>query len=93
MIPDYEERLDQLFTTAFGTNDAPMLDWVKVKLDLKELRLTSERLKPVEESLERSLKKLEELEKKISSGGCFNLLCYAEKLQNAKRLAELEKEK
>jgi hypothetical protein len=39
-IPDYEERLDQLFDLAFSfkTNHPCMLDWIKVKFELRDLR-------------------------------------------------------
>jgi hypothetical protein len=33
-----ESRLDELFTDAFGANDAPMLDWVAIKFELTKLR-------------------------------------------------------
>lgn len=33
-----EDRLDQLFLAAFGTNEAAMLDWVQIKFQLKEFR-------------------------------------------------------
>jgi hypothetical protein len=38
ILPDYEQRLDDLFTTAFETNEPAMLDWVQVKMELKKLR-------------------------------------------------------
>jgi len=42
-IPDYEERLDQLFDLAFcqsslTKNHPAMLDWIRVKFELQELR-------------------------------------------------------
>ncbi|KKQ76476.1 MAG: N-6-adenine-methyltransferase protein [Microgenomates group bacterium GW2011_GWF1_38_5] len=37
-IPDYEERLDEVFTGAFTTNHPAMIDWVQVKMELKRLR-------------------------------------------------------
>jgi len=39
MIPDYEQRLDELFSKAFKSSDPAMKDWVKVKFELRELRL------------------------------------------------------
>lgn len=33
-----EERLDQLFLEAFDTNEAAMLDWATIKIELKALR-------------------------------------------------------
>jgi hypothetical protein len=37
-IPEYEERLDQIFLLAFDTNHAAMHDWAQVKMELKRLR-------------------------------------------------------
>ena len=42
--PDYETRLDELFTTAFETNHPAMLDYVKLKMELKRLRGENDRL-------------------------------------------------
>jgi thymidylate kinase len=43
-IPDYESRLDELFTNAFDTNHPAMLDYVKLKMELKRLRGENDRL-------------------------------------------------
>jgi len=40
-IPDYEQRLDQVFLVAFSTNHPAMLDWVQIKFELKSLRAKS----------------------------------------------------
>lgn len=40
----FEERLDALFSTAFPTNDPAMLDYVRLKFELKELRRDRARL-------------------------------------------------
>ena len=40
MIPEYEERLDQLFLKAFDTNHPAMGDWALLKMELKRLRST-----------------------------------------------------
>lgn len=37
-IPTYEQNLDKLFNQAFSVNHPAMLDWAKVKLELKKLR-------------------------------------------------------
>ena len=37
-IAKSEERLDQLFMKAFETNHPAMLDWVRIKFELKRLR-------------------------------------------------------
>lgn len=41
------ERIDATYCVAFGTNDAPMLDWVAVRFYIKELerRLDGEKVK------------------------------------------------
>lgn len=41
-IPDYEQRIDAMFFEAFETNDELMLDWIKVKMELKRLRNAEE---------------------------------------------------
>jgi urate oxidase len=38
MIPEYESKLDDVFTTAFETNHPAMLDYVQMKMELKRLR-------------------------------------------------------
>jgi hypothetical protein len=38
MIPEYESKLDDVFTTAFDTNHPAMLDYVQMKMELKRLR-------------------------------------------------------
>ena len=38
MIPEYEQRLDDLFSEAFDTNHPAMKDWVLMKIELKRLR-------------------------------------------------------
>ena len=38
MIPEYEQRLDDLFLEAFDTNHLAMGDWALVKMELKRLR-------------------------------------------------------
>jgi len=40
MLPEYEERLDDLFLEAFDTNHLAMGDWVLIKMELKRLRNT-----------------------------------------------------
>ena len=42
MIPEYEERLDNLFSTAFGAKHPAMQDYVKMKVELKRLREKNE---------------------------------------------------
>lgn len=44
MIPDYEQRLDKLFSKAFKSSDPAMKDWVKIKFELRELRLFLEKV-------------------------------------------------
>lgn len=44
-IPDYEQRLDNIFCEAFDTNDAPMKDWVMIKFELRKLRLLLEEVR------------------------------------------------
>ena len=44
-----EERLDQLFLTAFGTNEPAMLDWVQIKMKLKRLTTHAEEARRAEE--------------------------------------------
>lgn len=44
MIPNYEQRLDDLFNKAFDTNDPAMKDWVKIKFELRKLRLMLEKV-------------------------------------------------
>jgi len=41
MIPECEQRLDDLFYEAFDTNDPVMKDWVMIKIELKNLRRIS----------------------------------------------------
>ena len=38
MIPEYEQRLDEVFCEAFDTNHPAMLDWANIKMELKRLR-------------------------------------------------------
>ena len=44
MATKAEERLDQLFLQAFGTNEPAMLDWVAVKMSLKKSVAACEKL-------------------------------------------------
>jgi len=39
MIPIYEQRLDELFCDVFEPNHPAMHDWVRIKMELKQLRL------------------------------------------------------
>lgn len=38
MIPEYESKLDDVFTTAFEINHPAMLAYVEMKMELKRLR-------------------------------------------------------
>ena len=40
IIPEYEQRLDDLFLEAFDTNHPAMGDWALIKMELKRLRNT-----------------------------------------------------
>jgi len=44
IIPEYEQRLDELFAEAFATNHPAMHDWARLKMELKKLRREVERL-------------------------------------------------
>ncbi len=44
IIAKTEEKLDELFIEAFDTNDPAMLDWVRIKMELRRLRIIEENL-------------------------------------------------
>ncbi len=50
IIPEYEERLDQLFLEAFDTNHPAMSDWALIKMELKRLRNT-EHVKQLQDTI------------------------------------------